>query len=252
MKRKPPTLLIDGDHLVHKAAEATADSYALPSEEDDGIEVTKVYHLDQAKAYILGKLHEYMDVLKTNTYIVCLSCVGPTFRHDLTDTYKAHRPPKADEIRELADWVKEALPHKMKLRLEADDVMGITATLVSNCIIVADDKDMLTVPCRLYIPRTGEKLTISKEEADLNHLIQTISGDSTDNYKGAPNVGPVKARKYLDEVDPADHWFAVVETFRCKGLDEEHALLQARLARILRATDYDFKKDEVKLWTPTS
>jgi DNA polymerase-1 len=34
------------------------------------------------------------------------------------------------------------------------------------------------------------------------------------------------------------------------GLSEEYMLRQARLARILRASDYDFKRKEPILWLP--
>ena len=35
------------------------------------------------------------------------------------------------------------------------------------------------------------------------------------------------------------------------GLTEEDALVQARVARILRANEYDFGTGEVKLWEPS-
>ena len=41
-----------------------------------------------------------------------------------------------------------------------------------------------------------------------------------------------------------------MEAFEKKGLTEDDALLQARVARILRASDYDFKKKEPIMWTP--
>ena len=88
---------------------------------------------------------------------------------------------------------------------------------------------------------------ISKEEADYNHLYQTLIGDTADNYKGCPGIGSVGAHKILDE---SPTWEAVVAAFEKKGLDEEEALLQARVARILRAEDYDFKKKVPKMWTP--
>ena len=36
-----------------------------------------------------------------------------------------------------------------------------------------------------------------------------------------------------------------------EGLDEEYALAQARVARILRWDEYNIKKEEVILWTPS-
>jgi DNA polymerase-1 len=46
-------------------------------------------------------------------------------------------------------------------------------------------------------------------------------------------------------------WKAVVRTFEAKGLTADDALVQARLARIVRDSDWDSEKMEVKLWTPT-
>ena len=43
-------------------------------------------------------------------------------------------------------------------------------------------------------------------------------------------------------------WQAVINTYKSKGYTEDGALLNARMARILRAEDYDFKNKEVKLW----
>jgi len=45
-------------------------------------------------------------------------------------------------------------------------------------------------------------------------------------------------------------WPSVVEAYKKAKLTEEDALMNARCARILRASDWDFKKEEVKLWTP--
>ena len=47
-------------------------------------------------------------------------------------------------------------------------------------------------------------------------------------------------------------WKAVVEAFKEKDLTEEDALVNARLARILTADDYDFERKEPKLWSPSS
>ena len=47
-----------------------------------------------------------------------------------------------------------------------------------------------------------------------------------------------------------DMWSAVVSTFEAKGLTHADALLQARLARILRREDYDRETGEITLWTP--
>ena len=47
------------------------------------------------------------------------------------------------------------------------------------------------------------------------------------------------------------NWSTVVKAFEDKGLTEDDALLNARLARILTIDDYDTKDKEPILWTPT-
>ena len=83
--------------------------------------------------------------------------------------------------------------------------------------------------------------------ADRFHLYQTLVGDQTDNYKGCPGVGPVKAETALG-ANPT--WASVVGCYEKAGLTEEDALVQARVARILRHGEYNKMTCEVKLWTP--
>ena len=48
------------------------------------------------------------------------------------------------------------------------------------------------------------------------------------------------ANKLLADCDNnQDRWQAVLKAYRKKGLDEFHAITQARMARILRAGEYD-------------
>ena len=47
--------------------------------------------------------------------------------------------------------------------------------------------------------KTKEIYYIDIEEADFNFYYQTLIGDAVDNYKGCPNVGKVKATKFLTE-----------------------------------------------------
>ena len=54
----------------------------------------------------------------------------------------------------------------------------------------------------------------------------------------------------MNVLDEKEAWQVVVETYASKGLTEEEALQQARVARILRHTDYDVEKEEVVLWKP--
>jgi DNA polymerase-1 len=44
----------------------------------------------------------------------------------------------------------------------------------------------------------------------------------------------------------------VKQAFLKAGLSVEDALLQARLARILRHTDWDVRQQQVRLWEPVN
>ena len=82
------------------------------------------------------------------------------------------------------------------------------------------------------------------------HLVQTLSGDQTDGYSGVTGIGVKRATTLFE--DKGYSWKTVVEAFEEKGMTEEDALLNARLARILTADDYDFKHNKPIPWTPSS
>jgi DNA polymerase-1 len=78
-------------------------------------------------------------------------------------------------------------------------------------------------------------------------------GDPADGYKGIPGVGLKRAAKILDQAEdgePQEFWSLIVEAYEARGLTEDDAILNARMARILRWEDYDYDNKEVKLWTP--
>ena len=81
--------------------------------------------------------------------------------------------------------------------------------------------------------------------------MQTLCGDASDNYSGCPSIGPKTAEKILADCETsADLWDATLATFKKKKLSEEVALIQAQVARICRASEYNFETKEVRKWTP--
>ena len=82
-------------------------------------------------------------------------------------------------------------------------------------------------------------------------MYQTLIGDKVDGYSGCKGIGDKTARKILGDVGKNSlekMWGLVKNSYEKMGYTEEDALRNARMARILRAEDYDFKKKEVKLW----
>jgi DNA polymerase I len=182
------------------------------------------------------------------------------FRHDLIPAYKARRSPQPAGYGDaFAAIAAMGQPYMIRWLpgLEADDVLGILAThpaMAGERVIVSNDKDLLSVPGTYHDfakDRAGAVLQVPPQVADWRHLYQTLTGDGSDGYGGCPGIGPAKACRIIDsEGDPAEWWPRVVEAFAAKGLTEADALLQARLARVLRATDYDVATRQVRLWTP--
>jgi DNA polymerase-1 len=82
-------------------------------------------------------------------------------------------------------------------------------------------------------------------------MVQTLTGDAVDGYKGLPRCGIKTAEKILDGCETiTEMWDAVVKAYAKQNLNESVALTQARVARICRSDNYDFKTRKVILWTP--
>jgi DNA polymerase-1 len=106
---------------------------------------------------------------------------------------------------------------------------------------------MRQIPGQLFDMK--ELISVTSEEGMQWHYIQTLAGDQTDGYAGVPGIGVKRAAALFEE--KGYNWKTVVEAFADKDLSEEVALENARLARILQCTDYDFINHEPILWTAT-
>ena len=241
------TLLIDGDILV-------VSTGAAHDVETDWGDDNWTLHCDvkEVKASILKAIENIKHELDADEAVITLS-MGMTFRHEIYPNYKKGRGRKPVGTGEVKRWLIEEQGAKLKPGIEADDTMGILAThpklINGEKIIVSQDKDMLTIPGKVY--RNGEIVEVSPGEARHNWMKQTLTGDVTDGYPGLKNFGPIKAEALLAKVGPdEDPWPAVVAAYEKAGMTYEDALLQARLARILHWNDYDYKKQEAILWQP--
>ena len=244
---KSSTLLIDGDLILYKATSAVEVDWRI--DEDNHILFSNA-----AEAFDL--FMQQIDKLKrdlSSDNVVIAFTKGQSFRSSLYPPYKAPRqgnrkPLAFVDVRERIERTFRTLIHP---GLEADDVLGIWATrgTFQNPVIVSEDKDLKTIPGFLY--RQNELTEIAEHEADWNFMFQTLTGDVTDGYPGCPGIGPKTAEKVLGETkDLKELWLKVVATYEHAGLTEEDALTQARMARILRACDWDDKLKEPKLWHP--
>lgn len=242
--------LIDGDIVLYKYScsnEATLDfgTGSLCVSTD----------LEQAKTDVKRFIEFLQDYLGTTNTIICLSGAN-NFRYGVLPTYKHNRSGKEKPrlYTDLKKWVMDNYECKVKDTLEADDVMSIMSTKEKGKhIICTIDKDLNQVPGYHFNWNQEAFYTVSEEEGNYFFYLQCLVGDPTDGYKGCPKIGYKKGAKILEGCKtPEEYWTQVVKTYEEVGLTEEDALVQARVARMLRVDDYDYKKKEVKLWTPPS
>lgn len=251
-KHKPNTLLLDGDLITYRTAASKEHAvhwgdglWTLHTEEEECQLAAKQY-IDSVKA--AAKLDDVVIALSDKV----------NFRKELNPTYKANRAEtrKPMGINPLKEWLKSEYETITLPRLEADDTMGILASDPGSLyLIVSDDKDMLTIPSWHFVPEERLFKHINVAQANFAFYCQALTGDATDNYKGVPNVGPKTAEKILLGADPNDDvvmWQRVLASYLKAGLTEEDAIMNARMARILRHGEYDQNTQQEILWTPPS
>lgn len=240
MKR---TLLIDGDIVAYRY------SSTVEQEVDWGDDVWSLWSdAKEAKQLILQYLDHLVEATAADDFVFTFSDKD-NFRKTIYPDYKHNRKGKRKPTcyKGVKTWLESEYESIEMPGLEGDDVMGILATSgkYEETVIVSEDKDMKTIPGLLW--RAAEMEDISEEYADYYHLYQTLVGDTTDGYKGCKGIGDKRATDILSK-DPT--WEAVVKAYEKAGQTEEEALVQARLARILRASDYNTNTKEPILWTP--
>jgi hypothetical protein len=256
------TMLLDTDMILYPAiAKATTEA------EFDGEWIGPYVNLDVAKAHIASVIEELQERAGCIGTVCCLSDHRGNWRKGIYPNYKQSRTGrKPFGWLQLEEWIKTKWTTQLFRHCEADDALGILATmeggfLTGGTVVVSDDKDLRTIPGRFMTIRGEEDPEdISQRDADMWHLKQALMGDRVDDYPGCPGYGIKTAEKLLDPIS-ADIpvwspeavlvcWRAVVIAYEKKGILEEDALVQARVARILRASDWNQDTEEVILWQP--
>jgi DNA polymerase-1 len=237
-------LLIDADFIVYKACAAAESEVDFG---DDVILVTS--NFDDAYRATERELTKIRNNFGEFSDIILFFSDSKNFRKQIEKSYKGHRNRKKPcGYKRVINALKEKYKVIIKPTLEADDAMGIYATKFPGNCIVSPDKDMKQIPGQLY--NFDEVFTVSKEDGAKWHLVQALAGDQTDGYGGVPGIGVKRATSLFEEHGYS--WKTVLKAFDDKNLTEEEALVNARLARILTADDYDFTKKEPILWSPAT
>ena len=203
---------------------------------------------------MLWKLADALDKEEGPTHLAVILDKGShTFRNDLYDQYKAHRPPPPEDLIPQFPLIREAtrafsLPCIEEAGFEADDIIA-TYTLQAvaqgwDVTIVSSDKDL----AQLIQPGVDMLDTMKNERRSDGYVMEkfgvppaqlrdvlALMGDSVDNVPGVPGVGAKTAAKLITEYGDLDAVLAAAPAMKPSKLRErliEHADL-ARLSREL-------------------
>lgn len=202
---------------------------------------------------MLWKLADALHKADGPTHMaVILDKSSKTFRNDLYDQYKAHRPPPPEDLVPQFPMIRDAtrafsLPCIEEEGLEADDIIACytQAALAQGwrVTIVSSDKDLMqlmtdpsvdmldTMNNRTLGPEyVREKFGVGPER--LGDVL-ALMGDSVDNVPGVPGVGPKTAAKLLEEHGDLETVLAAAPGMK-KGKLRDNLIEHADAARLSR------------------
>ncbi|MFZ2507148.1 MAG: 5'-3' exonuclease H3TH domain-containing protein, partial [Steroidobacteraceae bacterium] len=251
MKANPDKLwLVDGSSYLYRAF------YALPPLSSSAGEPTGA---------VLGVLNMLNRIFREDDpalIAVVFDAPGRTFRDELFEEYKAHRPPMPDELRAQIAPLIEAIPALglPMLRIEgveADDVIGTLAERAAAeglaVVISTGDKDMaqlvndrITLVNTMFETRLDRAGVKAKFDVFPEQIVDYLAlvGDTSDNIPGVPKVGPKTAAKWLKEYGSLDAIIAHANDIAGKvGESLRENLGQLELSRKLATIRRDLKLD---------
>ena len=203
---------------------------------------------------MLWKLAEQLNREDGPTHLaVILDASSHTFRNEMYDQYKAHRPPPPEDLVPQFPMIRDAtrafsIPCIETVGLEADDIIACysKAALAAGwqVTIVSSDKDLmqliepgLDLLDTMNNRRIGPEYVIEKFGVGPELLgdVLALMGDAVDNVPGVPGVGPKTASKLISEHGGLEAVLAAAPTMKAGKLRDnliEHADA-ARLSREL-------------------
>jgi DNA polymerase-1 len=214
--------LVDGSSFLFRAFHAVP-----PLTNSKGEPTNAIYGVSNMLRKLLA---EY----QTDYVAVIFDAAGKTFRNDLYDQYKAHRPAMPDDLRVQIEPLHQliramGLPLIMESGVEADDVLGVLAQHAAkqgfHVVISTGDKDMAQlVTDQISLEDTMKNVRMDvqgvmnkfgvKPEQIIDYL--ALMGDSSDNIPGVPKVGPKTAAKWLQQYETLDNLIAHADDIKGK------------------------------------
>jgi 5'-3' exonuclease len=211
--------LLDGDIYAYRPAAA--------SENDDlGIAISRMEEM----------IDNTLAETGADEFSIFLSGEN-NFRYEIYPEYKANRPKERPRhLKDLKNYLIEKYQAVVSDGCEADDLLGIEQCQGTDTIICSIDKDLRMIPGKHYSfeirgtitrgPRAGEGwvrpaelVTVEPFDGLRRFYTQCLTGDSTDNIKGASGIGSVKAARLLSECRTEQALFEATRS--CFSCDEE-------------------------------
>ena len=212
---------------------------------------------------VINMLRKLLADVQPEHVAVVFDARGKTFRNDLYDQYKAHRPPMPDELRDQIEPIHEivqamGLPMLQVQGVEADDVIGTLAIQAAreglSVLISTGDKDM----AQLVTDKINLINTMNNTLMDIDGVEQkfgippeqiidylALVGDTSDNIPGIPKVGPKTAVKWLKEYGSVDDIIAHADQIKGKvGENLRANLEQLKLSRTLTTIKCDVELEQ--------
>ncbi|ROR04832.1 DNA polymerase I [Erwinia sp. JUb26] len=265
-----PLILVDGSSYLYRAY------HAFPPLTNSAGEPTGAMY------GVLNMLRSLLLQYKPSHVAVVFDAKGKTFRDELFEEYKSHRPPMPDDLRAqiepLHTMVKAmGLPLLAVSGVEADDVIGTLALAAEKMgkpvLISTGDKDMaqLVTP-NITLINTMNNAILGPEEVVAKYGIPpsliidflALMGDSSDNIPGVPGVGEKTAQALLQGLGGIKDIYANLDsvaglTFRgAKTMaakleqNKEMALLSYQLATIKTDVELDRTCDQLTVNEPAT
>ncbi|QHQ20027.1 DNA polymerase I [Pectobacterium brasiliense] len=258
-----PLILVDGSSYLYRAY------HAFPPLTNSAGEATGAMY------GVLNMLRSLLLQYQPSHVAVVFDAKGKTFRDELFENYKAHRPPMPEDLREqiepLHKMVKAmGLPLLAVSGVEADDVIGTLAVQAEKAgksvLISTGDKDMaqLVTPSVTLINTMNNSILGPQEVCDKYGIppeliidFLALMGDASDNIPGVPGVGEKTAQALLQGLGGLDSLYANLD--KIAGLSfrgaktmapklEQHkdvAYLSYQLATIKTDVELDLSCDQL-------
>ncbi|MDO8615467.1 MAG: DNA polymerase I [Dehalococcoidia bacterium] len=215
----PRLVLIDGHSIIHR-------SFHAMKQLKEPLKVASTGELIGAAFGFANTFLAMFGELKPTHVIVALDMAGPTFRHEITETYKATRVPMAEEEREefgrqlrRCRQVIETfgIPMRELAGFEADDILGTLCARAAEkgmeTYLVSMDSDIAQlvrpgVHLWMYRPYQRDSVLYTTGEDVQERYgvrpeqmpdLKALKGDVSDNIPGIPGVGDKTAIKLLQE-----------------------------------------------------